>query len=128
MVKKPRRPKRPKKFTPPPTPPQPPSADDGDGDGKEERPEFHAIKVVLMNCTPANYDHADGEPASVVTIARRDLIEPLVFNMDDTRKLVTKLLVSLATYEDKHAQKVLDALFPADKDMNLVWPDPEQNG
>ncbi|HEX8911945.1 MAG TPA: hypothetical protein VF796_06265 [Humisphaera sp.] len=124
MVKKLTKPRKPKKSSSPPIPPQPPSDGGGDGGGREERPEFYAIRAVLMSCTPVNYDGPKGEPASVVTIARKDAIEPLVFSMDDTRKLVTKLLVSLATYGDEHAEKVLDEMFPADSEGNFIWPNP----
>lgn len=92
---------------------------------QDERPEFYAIAVSLMNCTPGNYDHQDGEPATIVTVARKDSIEPLVFSLDDTRSLVTKLLVSLATYDDEFAQQLLDNNFGADDDGNFVWPDPD---
>ena len=99
-----------------------------DNETEEERPEFFAIQVSLMNCTPGNYDHAEGDPASIVTIARKDTIEPLVFSMDDTKALVTKLLVSLATYDDTFAQKLLDDNFSADDDGNFVYPEAELDG
>jgi hypothetical protein len=88
----------------------------------EKRPEYYAAPVALMSAGPANFDHADGEPAAVVTIARKDIIEPLVFNMADTRKLATALLVTLATYDDEFAKKLLDNNFPAGDDGNFEWP------
>lgn len=100
-----------------------PSEDDPDDPG-EERPEFHAASVHILNYTPGNYDHADGEPASILTIARRNMtIEPLVFSTADTKKLITKALVTLATYDDPLAQKVLDKYFDADDEGDFHWPD-----
>lgn len=88
----------------------------------EERQYFHGIVVTLLNCQPGNYDHAKGEPNSIVTIARKNTIEPLLFTLDDTKKLVAKLLVSLATYDDVLAQRLLDDHFSGDDDGNFVWP------
>lgn len=130
MAKKSRTPKRSsrsrKPSSPPATPPAPPAAPPLN-DPKDERPEFYAFPITLMSCTPGNYDHADGERAIIVTVAKKDSIEPLVLNIRDTRKLVTGLLVSLATYEDQFAQKLLDGHFPDDGDGNFVWPDPSHN-
>ena len=89
----------------------------------KERPEYHAIPVVLLTSAPATFDHADGEPAAVVTIARKDIIEPLVFNFADARKLAVAMLVVLATYDDEFAKKLLDHNFPADDDGNFKWPE-----
>jgi hypothetical protein len=89
---------------------------------EDDRPRYMAIQVVLLDCTPANYDHDDGEPASIVTVGRKCCIEPLVFNMQDSRRLVAKLLVALATYEDKFAQKLLDENFGSDQRGNFQWP------
>ena len=100
-----------------------PSEDDPDDPG-EERPTFHAVPVVVLNYMPCNYDHEDGEPASVLTVARQNLcIEPLVFSTGDTRKLITGALITLASYDDAFAQKLLDDHFAADSDGNFQWPD-----
>lgn len=109
MPKKPRKPK--KDVTPPP--PSPPS------DVKEERPEYYGIVVQLLHGVPAHYDHPDGEPASIVAIGRKGLIEPLVFSTRDTQRLVAALLVSLATANDEFAQKVLDGNFPVRRGREL---------
>lgn len=93
-------------------------------DTVEERPEYYAVKVRLMDCKPGNYETADGVPAVIATISRAggDVIEPLVFPMDDARELATKILVSLATNEDDFAENLLNNNFGADDDGNFVWP------
>lgn len=89
----------------------------------EERPEYYALPVVVLNYTPGNYDHAAGDPASILTIAKRDMsIESLVFTMSDTKRLVARALVTLATYHDPLAEKLLDDCFEGDDDGNFVWP------
>ena len=93
-------------------------------DQKEERPEYYAIAVTLLHCTAANYEHAKGERACIVTIGRKAVIEPLVFSMDDSRKLVTRLLVALATNKDEFARKLLDDNFPTDEEHDFRWPGP----
>lgn len=87
-----------------------------------ERPEYHAVEVCLMDCKPGNFDDATGESCTIVTISREDLIEPLVFRMQDARKLITKALIALATCEDDFAQKVLGDHFDADDDGSYIWP------
>lgn len=93
-------------------------------DTVEERPEYYAVKVRLMDCKPGNYETADGDPAVIATISRAggDVIEPLVFPMDDARELATKILVALATYDDEFAHNLLDNHFSADEDGNFIWP------
>jgi hypothetical protein len=89
-----------------------------------DRPEYYAVKVRLMDCKPGNYEHATGIPATIVTISRSrgDLIEPLVFPISDTRELITKALVALATNHDDFAQKLLDDHFGADDEGHFMWP------
>lgn len=89
-----------------------------------ERPEFWASNVVLLNCMPGNYDGAKGEPAVIVTVGTRSGdVSPLVLNLDDSQKLVAKLLVALATNDDKFAQFLLDKHFAADAKGHFKWPD-----
>lgn len=101
------------------------SGDDGSVvDDSEQRPEYHAVPVVVLNYAPANCDHADGEPASTLSIAGTDgSIQPLVFSIQDTRKLVTRALITLATYDDPLAEKMLDKFFESDDEGNFCWPE-----
>lgn len=115
--------------TPPVAPPQAKRATVGGGgshsagDESEERPVFNAVAVTVMNYTPGNFDHAEGDPASILTVARTDMtIEPLAFSTGDTKTLITKALVTLATYDDPVAQKLLDKYFDADDEGNFRWP------
>lgn len=89
-----------------------------------ERAEFYARNVWVLNCTPGNCDHAEGEPASIITLARvKDgEINPWVISMRDSRLLVVKLLVALATYDDEFAQRLLDQ-FQGDEEGDYKWPD-----
>lgn len=93
-----------------------------------KRPEYMVTKAYLMKSAPGNFDHANGEPAAIVTIGRKSSIEPLAFNMADTRKLALALLVTLATYEDLFARKLLDENFPTKDSGEFKWPHepPEQ--
>ena len=50
-------------------------------------------------------------------------IESQVYDLNDARTLVAKVLVALATYEDKLAQKLLDDHFVSDDDGQYIWPD-----
>src|SRR5688500_15885079 len=94
---------------------------DDEMDEETERPEFHATIVSLMDVTPGNYDHAEGEEALIVTTMKNDLsVENMAFSLDDARVLVTKSLISLAI-NDALAQKLLDDHFSVD-DGNFVWP------
>lgn len=92
---------------------------------KAERPEFLARNVSVLNCTPGNCHHADGEPASIITLGHvlNDEINPWVISMHDSRLLVVSLLVVLATNDDDFAQRLLDQHFPADEDGTFKWPD-----
>ena len=114
----PRRPRKLKKHVPPPQPHFP----EEEEEEEDERPLFNAVQVDVLGCSAANLDHADGEPATTITVARGSGIEPLVISMCDTRRLVTMLMVALASNHDEFAQKVLDDLFPADDDGNFHWP------
>ncbi len=91
--------------------------------GTTHGPEFHVVVVHLMDCAPGNFDRPDGTAATIVTIARGHMIEPLVFSLDDSRRLATKLLVSLATAENQFARKLLDEHFGANADGYFIWPD-----
>lgn len=82
-------------------------------------------KVRAMEVSPGNYEHEEGDPAVAVTIGRGDEIEALVFPIDDARMIVTRMLVSLATYDDAFAQKLLDDHFAGDDDDNFIWPSGE---
>ena len=63
-------------------------------------------------------------PPSILTLAKKDMcIESLVFSVADTKKLIVKALVTLGTYDDPFAQKLLDNYFSADEDGNFDWPD-----
>lgn len=89
----------------------------------DERPEYYAVEVCLLDCAPGNFDHATGAPASVVTIGKNDMsVEPLVFTIEDTKNLAVKALVSLATYDDRFAQRLLDDFFAADDQGRFIWP------
>jgi hypothetical protein len=90
-----------------------------------ERPEYYSRHVRIMHCAPVNLDHAGGEPATGITIGhnRSGDVSQWVISLADTRLLVAKMLVSLATSEDKLAQKLLDDYFSADEDGEFVWPD-----
>lgn len=101
----------------PPTPPLPPSTGDED-----ERAKFYTTEVTLMNCTPGNYDHPEGEPNAIVTVARPDSIEPMTFKLGDVRTLATRLLVVLATYDDAFAKTLLADSFSSDDEGNYIWP------
>lgn len=90
-------------------------------DENDERPEYYAMVVHLLHCAPANSEWAEGEPASVVMIGRKTAIEALVFSMRDSQTLVVKLLVALATSEDKFANQLLDH-FPGDEEGEFCWP------
>lgn len=97
--------------------------DQSDDEDAEERPVFNAVPAVVMSYMPGNVDHADGDPASILTIAKTDMsIEPLLFGLDDTKKLITRALVTLASYDDAFAQKLLDEHFDADNEGNFIWP------
>jgi hypothetical protein len=99
--------------------------EDGD-DVVQERPEYYAIEVRLLDCKPGNMDDPNGEPCTIVTISRGcdgDVIEPLLFAQHDARELITKALVALATCEDEFAQKLLGSNFNADDNGDFIWPD-----
>ena len=91
---------------------------------EDERPEFYAHNLTVLNCAPGNCDHAHGEPATIITTARgRDgAITPWVISVRDSRLLAVKLIVSLATSGDEFAQMLLDTHFPADAHGNFMWP------
>ncbi|CAN5530081.1 hypothetical protein BH09PLA1_BH09PLA1_25140 [soil metagenome] len=96
--------------------------DDSHGDEEGERPEYRAAKTRVMEVTAGNYDHAEGERAIVVTIARGHYIQPLVFPIDDAKQLVAQALVALATYDDVFAQRLLDDNFAADANDDFIGP------
>jgi hypothetical protein len=63
-------------------------------------------------------------PASLLTIAKADgTIEPLAFSTRDTQTLIVKALVTLATYDDPTAQRLLDRFFSVDEEGKFRWPD-----
>jgi hypothetical protein len=87
--------------------------------------EFAAMILVTQDVAeeePANYDHDNGEPSTVITLAHVDDIEPIVLSLDDSRRLAAQLLVALFTNDDEFAKKVLEAHFPHDKDGHYHWP------
>lgn len=91
---------------------------------EDERAEFYVRTVSVMDCTPGNYDHAAGEPASIITLGniKSGEINPWALSMRDSRLLAVKLLVALATNHDKFAQRVLDEQFAANEEGEFVWP------
>ena len=88
----------------------------------KERIEYVVAKVTLLESGPSRFDHDKGEPAAVLTIGRRDSIEALAFDMADARMLATAMLITLATYGDEFARKLLDGNFPADDEGKFKWP------
>lgn len=90
---------------------------------EDERAEFTARPVCVLDCQPGNYDSPDGDPASIITLSdRRGLVCPWAISAADSRLLAVKLLVSLASQGDEFAQKVLDDEFPADEQGHFIWP------
>lgn len=89
-----------------------------------ERTTFRSKDVTLLTCKPGNFDHADGEPATIITVMGNSTgdIEPLVINLADTRTLIVNLLGSLWTNDDEFAGDVLRAMFPCDDDGYFHWP------
>jgi hypothetical protein len=90
-----------------------------------ERPEFYARNVSVLNCTGGNFDHAEGEPASIITLSRvmDGEISPWAISIRDSKLLAVKLLIALATNDDAFAQHLLDQHFPADEEGDFIWPD-----
>ncbi len=89
---------------------------------EEQRPEFRAEYVSLLDCKAGNLHAADGAPVTIVTIAHGIRVEPLTFSERDSQRLALRTLVALATNEDEFAQKVLSELFPCDDNGHYHWP------
>ena len=89
---------------------------------REEHASFFAVLVHLLECVPCDRHGSEGEPVTVVTVARGHRIEPLAFSSKDARKLATGLLVSLATYEDPFARELLDNHFGVSDEGEFTWP------
>lgn len=91
-------------------------------DRKDDRPEFYAYDVSILECIPATRHTDDGEPTAVMTIAKSNAIESIVITLRDARYLVTKLLGTLAGYEDQFAMSLLEDHFGADREGDFAWP------
>ncbi len=97
--------------------------DDDEKDDESERPEFYAAVIGLMDMTPGNFDHAEGDPGLVMTVMRKDMsVEQMAFTIAEARTIATKTLVALATYEDTFAKRLLEDHFSTDREGTFVWP------
>jgi hypothetical protein len=74
--------------------------------------------------SPGNIGHGQGKQCAVVTIGKRDgSIGSQVYALKDARRLATRLLVALATYDDELADKLLHEHFVSDGDGQYLWPE-----
>ena len=87
---------------------------------KNKRPRFRAKEVTLLECEPGSFDD-NGEAATVITLATKSHIEPVVINLADSRKLVVEMLVCLHSNDDEIAAKILADSFSV-KDGQYCWP------
>jgi hypothetical protein len=97
---------------------------------KRKRAKFKSAEVTVMNVSPGNADHDEGEPITIVTLASNDSgdIFPVMLTKRDTQQLALSLLTSLYTAEDLFAVKVLEDVFPYDDEGHFYWPKDEDFG
>ncbi len=94
-----------------------------DDEKDEERPEFYAAEIGLLDMIPGNFDHGEGDQALVITVMRSDMsVEQLALTIAEARTIATKALVALATYEDELAKRLLAEHFTTNRDGSFLWP------
>jgi hypothetical protein len=93
---------------------------------RSKRPTFKSEGVALLDCTPGNYD-GNGDPATIITVISNHTgeVQPLVIDLNDTRKLTVRLLASLNTADDEFAARLLMQMFPHDQSGRFHWPSSE---
>jgi hypothetical protein len=86
-------------------------------DGFKDEPVVQTLKIVdVIDCVAGNAPDSDGRPISMLTFAHLgELEQTLAVSFEDTKRLVTRLLESLAAHGNECAIYLLDKYFlPSD--------------
>ena len=84
------------------------------GDNAHDEPIAQMLKVVeLLDCVAGRADDSTkGEPIAIITMGHRKEVEtPLMLRLRDSKSLVIKLLIVLATHGDAVAQNIMENQF-----------------